>query len=328
MWEPIDTPISTHIEGYYNIALGNYQHVGGKYNVADANKAVIIGNGADANNRANAYTLDWNGNATFAGDITLGTPLSTTAQTVAAAINELYASSGGSTVTVTQKVSTGTNIADITVDGTTTQLFAPTSGGSNVVVTPVQLTGDHIADIQVDGVTSELYSPAYTPTEVVVTQVQSSGTQIASISVDGTSTSIYAPDSVSAVTVTAELSTGTKVATIDVDGTSTDIYAPDAGDSVTVTQITSTGTHIADIEVDGVTTELYAPSAGGAIIDDNDIALDKTWSSYKINTMFHDLAERVAEIERYLWGQPVLTEDGDNRVTEEGDQRMLEENEE
>ena len=38
---------------------------------------------------------------------------------------------GGSTVSVTQKTTTGTNIADITVDGTTTQLFAPTSGGAS-----------------------------------------------------------------------------------------------------------------------------------------------------------------------------------------------------
>ena len=39
--------------------------------------------------------------------------------------------SGGSVVSVTQKTSTGTNIADITVDGTTTQIFAPTSGGAS-----------------------------------------------------------------------------------------------------------------------------------------------------------------------------------------------------
>lgn len=35
----------------------------------------------------------------------------------------------GSTVSVTQKTSTGTNIADITVDGVTTQLYAPNGGG-------------------------------------------------------------------------------------------------------------------------------------------------------------------------------------------------------
>lgn len=298
MWKKVDTPIGIHVEGRGNIATGDYQHVAGKYSSSDANKALIIGNGENNNGvitRSNALTLDWLGNLVIAGDITLGTALSTTAQTVAAAINELYQTGGGSQVSVTQKVSTGTNIADIIVDGVTTQLFAPTSGGSNVIVTPVQLSGNHIADIEVDGVTSELYSPEYTPTEVEVTQVQSSGT---------------------------------KIATIEVDGSETDIYAPDAGDSVTVTQITSTGTHIADIEVDGVTTELYAPNGGGAVIDDNDIALDKTWSSYKINEMFFELAQRVAAIERYLWGQPVLTEDGDNRVTEDGTQRILEENEE
>ena len=260
MWEAVATPKYTHIEGFYNIALGDYQHVGGKFNSADANKAVIIGNGADGNNRANAYTFDWSGNATFAGDITVGTPLSTMAQTIGGAINELYQTGGGSTVSVTQ--------------------------------------------------------------------IQSSGNQVASITVDGTTTMLYSKAGVESATVTADLSSGTKVATIDIDGTATDIYAPDAGDSVSVTQITSTGTHIADIEVDGVTTELYAPNGGGAIIDDNDIALDKTWSSYKINEMFFELAQRVAAIERYLWGQPVLTEDGDNRVTEDGDERILEENEE
>ena len=260
MWEAVATPKYAHIEGFYNIALGDYQHVGGKFNSADANKAVIIGNGADGNSRANAYTLDWSGNATFAGDITVGTHLSTMAQTIGGAINELYQTGGGSTVSVTQ--------------------------------------------------------------------IQSSGNQVASITVDGTTTMLYSKAGVESASVTADLSSGTKVATIDIDGTATDIYAPDAGDSVSVTQITSTGTHIADIEVDGVTTELYAPNGGGAIIDDNDIALDKTWSSDKINTLIHDLAVRVADIERYLWGQPVLTEDGDNRVTEDGNERILEENEE
>lgn len=36
------------------------------------------------------------------------------------------------TVSVTQKVSTGTNIADITVSGTTTQLYAPSGGGGGL----------------------------------------------------------------------------------------------------------------------------------------------------------------------------------------------------
>lgn len=89
MWEAISTPHSTHVEGIGNIALGDYQHVGGKYNVSDANKALIIGNGADATHRSNALTLDWSGNAVISGDLTTGIALNTTAQTVGAAINEI-----------------------------------------------------------------------------------------------------------------------------------------------------------------------------------------------------------------------------------------------
>lgn len=58
-------------------------------------------------------------------------------------VNANESGGGGSTVTVTQKTSTGTNIADITVDGVTTQLYAPNGGGGASAVadlTDVNLT--------------------------------------------------------------------------------------------------------------------------------------------------------------------------------------------
>lgn len=63
---------NSHAEGLGTIASGNNQHVSGKYNIEDtANKYVeIIGNGAE-NNRSNARTLDWNGNETLAGNLTI-----------------------------------------------------------------------------------------------------------------------------------------------------------------------------------------------------------------------------------------------------------------
>lgn len=62
-----------HAEGYSTVALWNYQHVQGKYNkVVDNNYADIIGNGSSEINRSNAYTLDWDGNAWFAGNIKIG----------------------------------------------------------------------------------------------------------------------------------------------------------------------------------------------------------------------------------------------------------------
>lgn len=64
---------ASHSEGYYTIAGSSNQHVQGKYNIEDtSNKyAHIVGNG-DYNTRSNAHTLDWNGNAWFAGNIYTG----------------------------------------------------------------------------------------------------------------------------------------------------------------------------------------------------------------------------------------------------------------
>ena len=63
-----------HIEGGYNYSRTPYQHVQGKYCIKDVDGtyADIVGNGtADSDTaRSNAYTLDWSGNATFAGTIT------------------------------------------------------------------------------------------------------------------------------------------------------------------------------------------------------------------------------------------------------------------
>lgn len=62
----------SHAEGRTTIAQGNNQHVQGKYNIADTTSAHITGNGSDSSNRSNAHTLDWNGNAWFAGDVYTG----------------------------------------------------------------------------------------------------------------------------------------------------------------------------------------------------------------------------------------------------------------
>ena len=63
--------ICSHVEGDTTIASGDYQHVQGKYNIEDtANKyAHIVGNGDSDKKRANAHTLDWKGNAWYAGQV-------------------------------------------------------------------------------------------------------------------------------------------------------------------------------------------------------------------------------------------------------------------
>lgn len=62
---------SSHAEGSFTTASSNYQHVQGKYNIEDkSNKyAHIVGNGKSGMERANAHTLDWKGNAWYAGDV-------------------------------------------------------------------------------------------------------------------------------------------------------------------------------------------------------------------------------------------------------------------
>lgn len=64
----------SHAEGHRTIAASKYQHVQGRMNVADVDEkyAHIVGNGAplgDENTRSNAHTLDWEGNAWFAGSV-------------------------------------------------------------------------------------------------------------------------------------------------------------------------------------------------------------------------------------------------------------------
>lgn len=60
--------------GFSTVASGRSQFVSGSSNVEDAeNKyANIVGNGANALERSNAHTLDWNGNAWFAGGLKVG----------------------------------------------------------------------------------------------------------------------------------------------------------------------------------------------------------------------------------------------------------------
>ena len=57
----------SHSEGFKTIAAGSCQHVQGKWNIESPDFAHIVGNGTDDNNRSNAHTIDWSGNAWYAG---------------------------------------------------------------------------------------------------------------------------------------------------------------------------------------------------------------------------------------------------------------------
>ena len=62
---------------------------------------------------------------------------------------------------VTQTLTSGTEIATVTIDGTATKLYAPSGGGggSTVTVTPILTSGTQTATISVDGTDTALYAP-------------------------------------------------------------------------------------------------------------------------------------------------------------------------
>ena len=65
------TKTAAHAEGLCTIASSAYQHVQGQYNIEDTTStyAHIVGNGTKEALRSNAHTLDWNGNAWYAGTV-------------------------------------------------------------------------------------------------------------------------------------------------------------------------------------------------------------------------------------------------------------------
>lgn len=65
---------SSHAEGTHTIVRSHSGHVQGSYNVDDTERkyAHMVGNGNNLNARSNAHTLDWDGNAWFAGDVYVG----------------------------------------------------------------------------------------------------------------------------------------------------------------------------------------------------------------------------------------------------------------
>lgn len=68
-WFAIASGNSSHAEGFWTVASGWRQHVQGSYNIEDTEDkyAHIVGNGDDDDKRSNAHTLDWDGNAWYAG---------------------------------------------------------------------------------------------------------------------------------------------------------------------------------------------------------------------------------------------------------------------
>lgn len=68
---PLGTAEYSHAEGKETFSNTEAQHVQGKYNIIDTTSAHIVGNGSSLK-KSNAHTIDWSGNAWFAGDVYTG----------------------------------------------------------------------------------------------------------------------------------------------------------------------------------------------------------------------------------------------------------------
>lgn len=70
-WYDINKAKGAQIFGQGCISSSDWSMTAGKYNANDTNKeyAHVVGNGTSNTSRSNAYTLDWQGNGTFAGTV-------------------------------------------------------------------------------------------------------------------------------------------------------------------------------------------------------------------------------------------------------------------
>ena len=99
---------ASHAEGKGTDANSG-QHVQGKYNVEDrlGNYAHIVGNGTNIDTKSNAHTLDWSGNAWFAGDVYAGSTSGTNKDDGSKKLaTEEYVDSKATTITVDTELST------------------------------------------------------------------------------------------------------------------------------------------------------------------------------------------------------------------------------
>ena len=126
---------NSHAEGYSNEASGYATHVQGKFNVVQSvtgpnylgKYCHIVGNGTSDTARSNAHTLDWNGNAWFAGDVyTGGTAMDSGAKKLATEVPVSTADNGKvlsvvNGVWAAAAMSSGAYIGSYTGDGSSSK---------------------------------------------------------------------------------------------------------------------------------------------------------------------------------------------------------------
>lgn len=110
---------SSHAEGSNTKAASVNQHAQGKFNIEDSSNtyADIIGNGASNASRSNAATVDWSGNAWYAGDVYTGSTSGTNKDEGSKKLaTEEYVDSAVSGLELINEISTTEFVTSITID--------------------------------------------------------------------------------------------------------------------------------------------------------------------------------------------------------------------
>jgi hypothetical protein len=119
--------------GQYNIEDTSDTATYSSYGSGARKYLFTIGNGTADNARSNALTVDWNGNTTIAGSLTLNGATAITATDVSNWNNS-------SVVSISPTLTSGTKIGTITIDGTSTDLYSEPNTDTKVTQNAVITT--------------------------------------------------------------------------------------------------------------------------------------------------------------------------------------------
>lgn len=143
---------------------------------------------------------------------------------------------GGDTVSLSNRLSSGTRIVTMNISGTNYDLYAPSSeSGDSISISNLLPTGTRIATLTINGTPYTLNAPAgegpvQAGDTVTLSNRLLSGTRIVTMNISGSTYDIYAPNSGgSTVEVKNTLGGGTRIATIVVDNVEHDIYQQRTG---------------------------------------------------------------------------------------------------
>ena len=99
-----------------------------------------------------------------------------------------YLFTNATEVSYTQTLSSGTPKGEISIDGQSTTIYAPSGGTASVSYTALVTSGTQLGVLSADGNNFDIYAPL-----VSYTQTLSSGTQIGTLTIGSNSYNLYVP---------------------------------------------------------------------------------------------------------------------------------------